>query len=472
MRWLTEVNNRVLSVAWLVLTLAAFSVFAHEPSQISQVIEDSRHAVVSITIESNEIENKLIPDDLRAALEGTPLMEMLRQMFGDKLEEKLSGKAELLASGTIISEDGYIVTNYHVVQNAKLISVHSPSHGEFFATLVGKDPATDIALLKVPAKNLPFLTFSDSNKVKVGQWVLAIGSPYGFENTVTTGIVSARGRSLPGERYVPFIQTDVAINPGNSGGPLLTLKGEMIGINSQILSNSGSFVGISFAMPSNLVKKVVAQLKSGEEVSRGWIGIAFQGVDRYLAESFGLSSIKGALITRVIPKSPADKAGLKPGDVIIEFKGRKINRATDLPPIVGILPVDSKVKVKFIRQQKEMEKTLVLDANRVQFAPSDKRKKPSVAVEKKHPLLVRNLEAGELSVLPQGGNGVVVMEIRRPQWKTAGIRRGDTIMAVNQIPIVSREQFYQILADLSEKEVLAVLVGRQDQIERYLTVRK
>ena len=233
---------------------------------------------------------------------------------------------------------------------------------EFKATVVGRDPSTDLALIKIDANNLPYLNYADSNDVKVGQWVLAIGSPFGFENSLSTGVISATGRSFGNERYVPFIQTDAAVNPGNSGGPLLNLQGEIIGINSQIISESGGFSGLSFAVPSNTIKAVVAQLKEHGSVSRGWLGLAFQDLDAQLAASFGLHSINGALVSRVMPTSPSAQAGIHEGDVITHFNNTEIKQATDLPPIVALLPVNAKVPVTVMRDGKPIAITLILSA--------------------------------------------------------------------------------------------------------------
>src|SRR5476649_1015926 len=240
-----------------------------------------------------------------------------------------------LGSGFIISADGYILTNAHVVEAADEINVKLTDKREFKAKVIGSDKRTDIALIKIEATGLPAVKFGDPNKLKVGEWVIAIGSPFGFENTVTAGIVSAKGRSLPQENFVPFIQTDAAVNPGNSGGPLFNMRGEVVGVNSQIYSRTGGFMGLSFSIPIDVANDIVTQLKTGGRVTRGRIGVVIQPVTRELAESFGLAKSAGALVSSVEKGSPAEKAGVEVGDVILKFSGKDVNSSEDLPRLVG-----------------------------------------------------------------------------------------------------------------------------------------
>jgi len=240
----------------------------------------------------------------------------------------------------VLTEDGYVVTNAHVVRNASEISIGLPDGREFDAQIIGADDRTDVAVLKIEATGLPVLELGDSDTLKVGQWVLTIGSPFGFEYTATQGIVSAVGRSLPSENYVPLIQTDVAVNPGNSGGPLFDLDGKVVGVNSRIVSRSGGFTGLSFAIPVNVVRSVADQLRDKGYVTRGWLGVVIQDLNLPLAESFGLDRPAGALVSEVTEGSPAADAGLIVGDVIIEFNGSAVNLSSDLPPLVGNMPVD------------------------------------------------------------------------------------------------------------------------------------
>ena len=248
--------------------------------------------------------------------------------------------AESLGSGFIVSSNGDILTNYHVVAEAEEILVKLSDRRQFEATLVGHDRQSDLALLHIKAEDLPVVKLGDSDKLKVGEWVLAIGSPFGFDHSVTAGIVSAKQRSLSSEQYVPFIQTDVAINPGNSGGPLFNLRGEVVGVNSQIFSRSGGYMGLSFAIPINVALNTVEQLRKQGYVSRGWLGVVVQEVTRELAESFGLGRPEGALVVRVVPGSPAEEAGMQVGDVILKFNGQSVERSASLPVLVGQAFVD------------------------------------------------------------------------------------------------------------------------------------
>ncbi len=272
--------------------------------------------------------------------EDSPLQDFFRHFFGDDGEmpdDALQSRS--LGSGFIVSADGYVLTNSHVVDGADEIVVRTSDRREFVATLVGTDKRSDMALLKVEGEGLPVARIGSSKDLQVGEWVLAIGSPFGFEASATAGIVSAKGRSLPTENYVPFIQTDVAINPGNSGGPLFNLNGEVVGVNSQIYSRTGGFMGLSFAIPIDVAMDVVNQLKTKGKVSRGWLGVLIQDVTRELAETFGMKQPRGALVAQVLPNSPAAAADLRPGDVILSFNGREVPTSSALPPLVGMTAV-------------------------------------------------------------------------------------------------------------------------------------
>lgn len=454
------------------LSVAIYPVMARDLPDFTPIVNEAGKSVVNI-ITINKETKKLVPDELRDDLEGTPLMEVLKQMFGDKLDENLSGKGPGLGSGTIISPDGYIVTNAHVIDGADEIYIRLQDRREFTASVVGRDAGTDLALLKIDAEGLPFIDYADSGEIKVGEWVMAIGSPYGFENSVSVGVVSATGRSLGNERYVPFIQTDAAINPGNSGGPLLNMQGKMIGINSQIITESGGFAGLSFAVPTNVIKGVVEQLKLHGSVSRGWLGLAFQDLDRNLADSFGLKVAKGALISKVIPDSPAAKAGIKEGDVITEFNGKEIIKATDLPPIVGMLPVDSNVPIKIIRSQRELSTSLILS----KYTKPDgitlakKEVAPSPLDKFHQEISVRDLEEFEKTSLGSDQNGVMVVNVRGKTWSMAGVRRGDIIVLMNNKPVRSAKEFYSLMEKADNDHALPVLVTRPGDVQRFLAVK-
>lgn len=441
--------------------------YSTDRPDFTNVVNTGGKSVVNI-ITVNKDTKKLIPDELRGDLEGTPLMEVLKQLYGDKLDEQLSGKGPGLGSGTIISNDGFIVTNFHVIDGAEEIFVRLHDRREFPATIIGKDSGTDLVLLKIDAKDLPTISYADSEQIKVGEWVLAIGSPYGFENTVTVGVVSATGRSLGSERYVPFIQTDAAINPGNSGGPLLNMQGQMVGINSQIITESGSYAGLSFAIPSNVIKSVVEQIKTNGHVSRGWLGLAFQDLDRNLADSFGLKITKGALVSKVIPNSPAATAGIKEGDIITHFDGKEIIKATDLPPLVGLLPINSRVQVKIFRDSKAVEVPLVLGKYNQSETPPLKKDIATV-IDKTHlAVSVRDLESFERNGQEKG---VVVMSIRSDSWSASGLRRGDIILSVNNKSVESAKDFYSAISALDDKNAVPLLVSRPGDVQRFLAVR-
>ena len=340
---MSKFSGLVFSFLTLVMVAAAPAEARSFP-EFTQLVEEASPAVVNITAtrqvtRNNRLEspnNQDMPEFFRRFFENNPGRSQPRPAAG---------------SGFIISSDGYILTNNHVVEDADEIIVALSDRREREAELIGSDPASDLALLKINAKDLPTVKLGNSERLKVGEWVVAIGSPFGFELSVTAGIVSAKGRSLPDENgnYVPFIQTDVAINPGNSGGPLFDLEGEVVGINSQIFTRSGGFMGLSFAIPIDVAMEVVEQLKEKGSVSRGWLGVLIQRVDRDLAESFGLDRATGALITQVLIDSPAEQGGLKEGDVILKFNGRDIDLSSDLPHIVGRTKAESTVDVEIIR---------------------------------------------------------------------------------------------------------------------------
>ncbi|PKO24291.1 MAG: protease Do, partial [Betaproteobacteria bacterium HGW-Betaproteobacteria-8] len=259
-------------------------------------------------------------------------------------------KSQSLGSGFIISSDGYIMTNAHVIRDASEVVVKLNDKREFSAKIIGADARTDVALLKIEASGLPKVTIGNPEQLKVGEWVVAIGSPFGLESTLTAGVVSAKGRALPQENFVPFIQTDVAINPGNSGGPLFNLKGEVVGINSQIYSRTGGYMGLSFAIPIDVAMEISDQLRASGKVSRGWLGIGIQEISKELAESFGMKSTNGALVSNVEKGSPAEKGGLEPGDVILKFDNKPIETSSDLPRVVGATKPGKQVPVEILRK--------------------------------------------------------------------------------------------------------------------------
>src|SRR5512139_3277077 len=327
-------------------------------------------------------------------------------------------------SGFIVSSDGYILTNAHVVKGADEVVVKLTDKRKFTAKVVGADARTDIALIKITAKNLPAVKLGDPSKLRVGEAVAAIGSPFGFENSVTAGIVSAKGRSLPSETYVPFIQTDVPINPGNSGGPLFNMKGEVVGINSQIYSRSGGYMGVSFAIPIDVAMEVAGQLKSGGTVSRGWLGVVIQEVTADLADSFGLDRPRGALVSQVQEDSPASKAGLRAADVILEFNGKAVENSSDLPRMVGMAKPGTRIPLQIWRKGKLQQLNVVLGELPAENQQAGKDGKAML----RGGLALSELGADQRRALDLD-HGVLVADATGEAAR-AGIRTGDIILAV------------------------------------------
>lgn len=460
--------NRIL-LTFYTLCFIALPVYASAP-HFGKVIQSNSPAVVNIVTEKAH-KQEMVPEHVLNQLRGTPLMNVLKELYGNKLEEKLSGETRGIGSGSIISSNGFIITNYHVVKDAIKIQVRLNDHREFDATLMGFDVGTDLALLKIDANELPTVILAEQDATKVGDWVVAIGSPFGFTNTVTAGIISAKGRSLMSERYVPFIQTDVAINPGNSGGPLFNLNGEMVGINSQIMTETGGYAGISFAIPVHVVKTVVNQIQSKGSVSRGWMGLAFQDVTYELARSFDMESVRGALISKVVPGSPADRAGLKIGDVITAFNNQEVIYATDLPPIVGVLPVHSKVPVVVLRDQETKKLEMILGDSSERLRVRQIQFQPSSGPGSIHEQLirVRALDHNEQRAIASV-QGVMVEKVPNRVWRDAGVREGDIILAVGQSFVNSRDAFYDELQNHSGQSV-ALLITRIGEVQRFIAVK-
>ena len=367
-------------------------------------------------------------------------------------------KSNSLGSGFIISGDGYILTNAHVVNEADEVIVKLSDKREFKAKIIGADRRTDVALLKIDATGLPKVTVGDPGKLKVGEWVAAIGSPFGLENTMTAGIVSAKGRALPQENFVPFIQTDVAINPGNSGGPLFNLKGEVVGINSQIYSRSGGSMGLSFAIPIDVAIDVSMQLKLSGKITRGWLGIAIQEITKDLADSFGMKNTNGALIAGVEKSSPAEKGGLEPGDVILKFDGKSIETSSDLPRAVGSTKPGKKAAVEVLR--KGAIKGLNVTVGESPFekdevATNNKTTKPEI---NRIGMVLRELTAQQKKTL-NGRNGLLVADVQGLAAQ-AGIRRGDVVLGLNNTEVQSPEQFNKQLSAVPAGKTIALLIQR------------
>ena len=380
-----------------------------------------------------------------------------------------------LGSGFIVSADGYVLTNAHVIDSADEVMVKLNDKREFKAKVVGADRLTDVALLKIDASGLPTVRIGDPGKLRVGEWVFAIGSPFGLEQTVTAGIVSAKGRSLPDENYVPFIQTDVAINPGNSGGPLFNMKGEVVGINSQIYSRSGGYMGLAFSIPIDLAFDIQQQLKLHGKVSRGRMGVSIQDMSKELAESFGLSKPSGALINTVEKGGPAEKAGILPGDVIQRFDSRPIVQASDLPRIVGLSKPGSRVPVQVWRAGSVRELSMVVGEMEVDeklAASASKRQGRPEATANRLGLVLRELAPEQRRALGISG-GLLVEEVRNGATRT-DLRRGDLIRAVVikgvQTELSSIEQFNALLSRFGRNDPVTLWVRRGEN-QLFVTIK-
>ncbi|MFH0350703.1 MAG: DegQ family serine endoprotease [Chromatiales bacterium] len=397
--------------------------------------------------------------------EDSPLNEFFRRFFGDNLEGPDLSPRSSLGSGFILSKDGYVISNYHVIKEADEIWVRLSDRREFLAKPIGHDERSDLAVLKIEATDLPIVKLGRSSDLKVGEWVLAIGSPFGFDHSVTAGIVSAKGRALPNENYVPFIQTDVAINPGNSGGPLFNLDGEVVGVNSQIYSRTGGFMGLSFAIPVEVVMNVYHQIVAKGKVSRGWLGVLIQEVTRELAESFGMARPHGALVAKVLPDSPAAEAGIQPGDVVVEFNGIEVDLSSDLPPLVGNTEVGKRVPLKLIREGDPRVVDIAVgelpQEEELKLASSD-RGTPGAIVDTRLKIAVKNLSGKQRKALEiEGDHGVVVEEVQPGPAKNAGIRKGDAILLIDNVKVKDSKHFTEIVAALPTGKPVPALIQRQ-----------
>jgi serine protease Do len=362
-------------------------------------------------------------------------------------------QGQSMGSGFIISDDGLIVTNNHVVAGAKQVTVRLTDRREFEAEVVGLDERSDLALLRIEADKLPVLKLAEPGELEVGDWVLAIGSPFGLDYSVTAGIVSAMGRSLPTERndnYVPFIQTDVAINPGNSGGPLFNLEGEVVGVNSQIYTRSGGSIGLSFAIPVSVVTNVVKQLEDSGRVTRGWLGVTIQDVDKNLAESFGLDRPRGALIAQLQPEGPADLGGLQTGDVIVRFDGTEIRTSNELPHAVGLTRPGTKVAVEIVRDRKRKTIKLEVGGLDADQTPTLASAGTADSVGGRLGLMVEEIDEQLQSRWGISGGVVVAQVVTGTAAEAAGVRRGDVITLIASTPISSVEAYERAVEGLPD----------------------
>ncbi|ENU85688.1 MULTISPECIES: Do family serine endopeptidase [Acinetobacter] len=436
-----------------VFTVAAAQVNAASPVDFSSLVEQVSPAVVSVNVVKKMTQEELLQQQVP---------EILRRFFGNQvIIPQQQGPQEKTAYGSafFISKDGYLLTNRHVIDDASRITITLNDRRELDATLVGSDERTDIALLKVNGASFPELKIGDSNQLKVGEPVLAIGSPFGFDYSASAGIVSAKSRNMSGETSVPFIQTDAALNPGNSGGPLFNQRGEVVGVNSRIFSGTGGYMGLSFSIPIDVAMDVVQQLKTNGKVTRSYLGVMLQDIDRNLADAYKLPKPEGSLINQVSPKSPAEKAGLKPGDVILKLDGNSISRTSDLIYRLNRIAPNQTIQLEVLRDDKIRTISATLSV-----APDD----TPAAEDKNNPtnglgMNIRDLTEAEQSRLNVNG-GALVREVKRGGLASlSNLVAGDVIVQVNSTPVANSQAFAKAIAALPKNSVARIVIIRQGQ---------
>ena len=458
-------KNNVLSFVYIFVLISVAMITSASADQglpdFTKLVENNSNAVVNISTTKQQAVRRGLPPNVEIPdiPQDGPLGDFLEKFFGGQGPHEDHFNSRSLGSGFIVSNDGYVVTNHHVVKDADEIIVKLSDRRQLEAKIIGSDPRSDIALLKIDAKDLPVVKLGSAKELKVGQWVLAIGSPFGFDHSVTSGIVSAKGRSLPNENYVPFIQTDVAINPGNSGGPLFNLDGEVVGINSQIYSRTGGFMGLSFAIPVEVAMDVIDQLKEHGYVSRGWLGVYIQEVTRELAESFGMEKPMGALVAKIMDGSPVEDADIKVGDVILNFNGQDVTSSASLPPMVGRVRVGEQVKLQIMRDGKV--KTVKVKIGQL---PDTNQPIVSENVEKTSDgiigLDVRVLAKDELEEM-ELSHGLQVISVADGPAKSAGIRKGDVLQLINGEKIETVKQLKEVVEALPKGKFASILIQRR-----------
>jgi serine protease Do len=462
----------VFLLLWLPLALFAQ---VRELPDFTDLVEKQGPTVVNIS--TTQMRERRAAPQIPNLDEDDPLYDFFRRFVprqpGPQGEGPREFESRSLGSGFLVSQDGYILTNAHVVDSADEITVRLTDKRELKARVIGADRRTDLALIKIEATGLPVARFGDPSKLKVGEWVVAIGSPFGFDNTVTAGIVSAKGRSLPQENFVPFIQTDVAINPGNSGGPLFNMRGEVVGINSQIYSRTGGFMGLSFAIPIDVAMDVQGQLRQYGHVSRGRIGVVIQEVSKDLAESFGLPKPAGALVNAVEKGGPAEKAGVETGDIIMKFDGKPVSSSNELPRIVGATRPGTKADMEVWRKGVTREITVTvgeLPEDRVASRTEHRSRPTEQAAANRLGFVVGDLTLEQKRDLKL--NGVIVEDVRNN--RRADVRTGDVITAVTSkgqtTDLKSVEQFNKLLAQL-ERNATMTLHVRRGESTLFVTVK-
>lgn len=453
--------KRIITFFALFLSLTAFS-YARDLPDFTDLVEKQGVAVVNIST-TQTVRNENIFPQIPDLSEDDPMYDFFRRFMPPRKGPR-EYQSRSLGSGFILSADGYILTNAHVVDAADEVTVRLTDKREFKAKVIGSDRRTDVALVKIEASGLPKVTIGKPDLLRVGEWVFAIGSPFGFDNSVTAGIVSAKGRSLPQENYVPFIQTDVAINPGNSGGPLFNMKGEVVGINSQIYSRSGGFMGLSFAIPIDVAIEISDQLRTQGKINRGWLGVMIQEMTKELAESFGLNKPVGALIANVDKGSPADKAGMAASDVIIKFDGKTVENSSELPRLVAAVKPGKRVSVQLWRKGAYKDISVVVGELPDKIGRGPKASKTSNKIG----LTLNELSEEQKREL-KVSSGLLVEDAEGAAAR-AGVGRGDVILSVNNQDVKSVEQFNELVNQYGSGRVIALRILRGDR-SLYVPIR-
>jgi serine protease Do len=455
-----NVNNfkhTIFSIFFLLITFTSTYVHAASYPDFTQIVEQNMPAVVIVNATRSTTKNN--KDNFQTPPGMPDEFNDLFKKFFDERQNQPKRSQPSSGSGFILSSDGYIMTNHHVVVGANKISILTNDKTSYEAELIGSDKRSDLALLKINAKKLPVVKIASEDNVRLGEWVLAIGSPFGFNQTVTAGIVSGKQRKLAGDNYVPYIQTDVAINPGNSGGPLFNLSGEVIGVNAQIYSRTGGFMGVSFAIPSDTVNDVYYQLKTKGKVSRGWLGVYIQEIDDKLAKSFGLEKARGALVSKILPDSPAEKARFKQGDVILKFNNTDINKSTDLPLVVGQSKVGQSFQVQIIRNKLIRSLSVTLEE-----LPTDEKiasiGSKKVISNSMSGISVRNLSPQDKELI-DSKTGVVVTSIDNNINNNYDLKVNDIITKINNNIIKNTDDFTKIMKKARNNSYVNLLVYRQ-----------
>ena len=453
----------------LLLCLASL-VYAHGSLDVANLVEQVSPAVVNINVTPKVLEDTNTPKGNKPH-EGDSLPEFWRKFFEQPRRLRPS-----IGSGFILSADGYIITNAHVVDNASRVTVKLSDRQELQADVIGSDKRSDIALLKVKAKNLPAVKIGSSKQLRVGQGVVAIGSPFGFEHSVTFGIVSALRRSLPSDNYVPFIQTDAAVNPGNSGGPLFDLEGNVVGVNSQIYTDGAGFIGLSFAVPIELAMDVIEQLKEDGRVTRGWLGVYIQEVTQDLAKSFGLERPQGALISGVLPDSPASHAEIEVGDIVLQVNDKDLSEVVQLPHIIGSMQPGEKAVLGILRKGDKIKLKVTIaelpDDIDKQDSKDDKEKEEDTSkVLTSLGMTVRGLEENEMKEKDIEQYAILIQDVEMGgiAYQT-GLRQGDLILLLNGEIFNSFDEFVDLVDELPAEQMAALFVQRKE-MTRFFALR-